>query len=87
MKVTLTEAEYQAVNALRGLPPNAHLLIMCSRMTPTGGELDGSEEDFEELVSHLSGEIASGVVPRAKVSALWKLCVKIDPACAAWLGM
>jgi hypothetical protein len=87
MKVALTKAEYRAVNALRGLPEGAHMLIMCSRLTETGGELSGSEDAFEELVSFIGEEIGEGMLSAAAARTLSKLCVKIDPECGEWLGM
>lgn len=87
MKVTLNKAEYRAVNALRGLPDRAHMLIMCSTFTETGGVLQGSEEAFEELVSFISEEMAEGMLSAAASRTLRAMCVKIDPDCADWLGM
>ncbi|MEQ1505862.1 MAG: hypothetical protein ABMB14_26745 [Myxococcota bacterium] len=87
MKVSLTKAEYRAVNALRGLPEGAHMLIMCSSATETGGVLEGSEGAFEELVSFIGEAMADGMLSATAIRALWALCVKIDPDCADWLGM
>jgi hypothetical protein len=87
MRVTLNKTQYNAINKLRGLPDGAHMLIMCSRMIPTGGVLDGSEAAFDELVEFISGEIADGMLSATATRALASLCVKIDPDCADWLGM
>jgi len=87
MNVTLNKAQYRALNKLRGLPDGAHMLIMCSRSTETGGVLAGSEQDFEELVEFISREMADGMLSATAARALGSLCVKIDPDCADWLGM
>lgn len=87
MVVTVNKAQYRALNALRGLPQGAHMLLMCSTMTPTGGTLDGSEQDFEELVEFVGEELANGTLSASASRALYALCVKIDPDCAEWLGM
>jgi hypothetical protein len=87
MKVTLTKAEYRAVNALRGLPERAHMLIMCSKFTETGGVLEGSEAAFEDLVSFVGEEMADGMLSATASRALRSMCVKIDPDCADWLGL
>ncbi|MFT4625683.1 MAG: hypothetical protein ACI8PZ_004354 [Myxococcota bacterium] len=87
MKVTLNKSQYRALNNLRALPADAHMLIMCSKLTPTGGVLDGSQDAFDELVGFISGEIADGMVSATAARALASLCVKIDPSCADWLGM
>lgn len=87
MRITLNKSEYGAVNDLRGLPRDAHMLIMTGRSTDTGGVLDGSEHAFEALVSFISEELADGVVSARAARALQSLCIKIDPDCADWLGM
>lgn len=87
MKMAVNKTEYRALNALRGLPDGAHMLIMTSRHTDTGGELEGSEEDFEELVSFINEELAYDMLSARNARTLAKLCVKIDPACEDWLGM
>ena len=87
MKITLNKSQYRAVNGLRGLPEEAHMLVMCSKLAPTGGILEGSEEAFEQLVAFISEEIAEGMLSAAASRALRTLCVRIDPDCANWLGM
>lgn len=87
MKVDLNQSQYRALNSLRGLPDKAHMLIMCSKPTPTGGTLEGSKQAFDELVEFVSGEIADGMLTASATQALASLCVEIDPDCADWLGM
>ncbi|MEL6346159.1 MAG: hypothetical protein AAFV53_23820 [Myxococcota bacterium] len=86
MKVTLSKAQYRAVNALRGMPYDAHMLIMCSQPTKTGGILEGSQKAFDELVTFISEEMAEGMLSASASRTLSALCVKIDPSCASWLG-
>jgi len=87
MRVTIDKREFRALNDLRGLPPDTHMLIMCARSTPSGAKLEGSEQAFDELVSFISGEIADGMVPESEIASLCSVCVRIDPGCADWLGM
>lgn len=87
MKVTLNKTQYRAINDLRGLPPEAHMLVMCARSTDKGGVLDGRPGAFEELVSHIGEELGDGMVSATAGRALASAAVKIDPACADWLGM
>lgn len=87
MKVSLDQAEYRALNGLMGLPEGAHMLVMCSTSTATGGVLDGDEDAFEELVSFIGTEMAEGTLKVTASRALRSLCLKIDPDCADWLGM
>lgn len=87
MRVEINKAQDRALNGLRGLPPDAHMLVMCSRRTATGAVLDGSEAAFVELVEFISGELAEGMQAASSTRALWSLCVAIDPDCADWLGM
>lgn len=86
MRVSVTTAQYRALNDLRGLPDAAHMPIMCSLPTETGGQLDGSDEAFEELVSFIGPEMSEGLLSATASRALRSLCVKIDPRCAEWLG-
>ena len=55
MRVDCNKAQYNAVNDLRGLPAAAHMLVMCSSITATGGVLDGDEEAFEEIPTARTG--------------------------------
>lgn len=88
MTITLTKAQYRAVNDLRGLPEGAHMMVMCSRPTDKGGGiLEGDEADFDELVSFIGESLADGMLSETKARPLRSLCVKIDPDCADWLGM
>jgi len=87
MQVTLTKAQHRAVNALRGLPAGAHMLVMCSSSTESGGILDGNSNDFDELVSHINEELADGTISASASRTLAAVCVKIDPSSADWLGM
>ena len=88
MTITLNKSQYRALNALRGLPEEAHMLIMCSSLTPTGGGiLEGPEEAFDELVEFISGELAEGMVSASASKALLSLCAALDPDCVDWLGM
>lgn len=88
MKVTLDKAGFQAVSALRGLPPGAHRLVMRSRSTARGGGvLEGPEDAFDELVLFISGELADGMVSPGQARALRAACERIDPDSAHWLGM
>ncbi len=87
MKVTTNKSQFRALNDRRGLPPRAHRLVMCSRSTSTGGVLEGTEEDFAELVEFISEELAEGMLSATAARALVSLAVKLDPDCADWLGM
>ena len=86
MTITLTRSEDRALNGLRGLPEGAHMLVMCSRRAGTGVILEGSAEDFEELVAFIGDQLADGLVSPTAERALVSLSVKIDPDCGDWLG-
>lgn len=87
MQVTLTQTEYRALNALRGLPQGAHMLVMCSLPTATGATLEGSDDDFSEILSFIGEQMADGMLSETAERALRSMCLKIDPDCADWLGM
>ncbi len=86
MRIALNKTEYRALNRLRGLPPDAHLLVMCCHTTPTGGTLDGSENAFEELVEFLIAEVDEGLAPATDHPALLSIAGKINPESLDWLG-
>ncbi len=87
MKITLNKKQYRALHQLRGLPEGAHMLVMCSGMTDTGGTLDGDPDAFDELVGFINEEITEGMVSATTAGVLASLCVKIDPDSAEWLGL
>lgn len=87
MKVELNPSQYRALNELRGLPDDAHMLVMRAKYTPTGGFLEGRQEAFDELVDFVGEELADGMLSASAARALEALCIKIDPECADWLGM
>ena len=86
MRLSLNKTQYRAVNDLRGLPDGAHMLVMCSEITATGGVLEGPDEAFRELVAFIGEDLAEGMLSATATRALWALCVKIDPHSAEWLG-
>jgi len=87
MKLIVTPEQQRALEKLRGLPDNAHLLLMTSRYTATGGILNGRKKAFTELVEHISEDLAAGMHPVADARRLAEVCLKIDAECADWLGM
>ncbi len=62
------------------------MLLMRSRQTEEGAVLDGSEEDFAELVEFIGEDLAEGMLTARAASSLSELCIRIDPSCADWLG-
>lgn len=87
VKVKLDLPQSRALAALRGLPARAHMLIMCARPDRSGDILEGTQDDFDELVEHISSEFAEGMVSARDAPLLYAICIKIDPNCAEWLGM
>lgn len=88
MTLTLTKAQYSAVCDLRGLPQGAHFLIMTSTIAPGGGGvLEGSEEDFEALLSHINEDISEGLVKARALRSLVSVCEMINPDSINWLGV
>jgi hypothetical protein len=81
--VTLDKAEYRLLNQFRGLPEDAHMLVMCSRSGPDGGGvLDGDPEAFAELRSYVGEEIEQGRPTGRR--ALMSMYTKLDLACAEY---
>ena len=86
MRITLNKGEYRALDRLRGLPADAHLLVMCAAFTTTGCVLDGSEDAFDELVGFIGEELGEGMAPTGDRRALFSICLKISPGSLEWLG-
>jgi len=63
------------------------MLVMCAHPDPSGDTLEGTKDDFDELVEHISGEFAEGMVSNRDAPLLYAICIKINPDCAEWLGM
>ena len=62
------------------------MMVMTSSFTSTGGELEGDEMDFDELVDFVSEELAYGMASGSQAAALVSMCEKIQPGCSDWLG-
>lgn len=87
MRIKLNKSEAAALNRLRGLPPDAHMLVMCMETTASGGVLDGDDDAFEDLLGFISEELAEGMASARDTRALASLAVKINPESDDWLGM
>lgn len=86
MKISITGKQWHALNDLRGLPEAAHMLVMCSMPTENGAVLEGDKDAFDELVAHISEDLAEGMLTGGTAKALVALCLKIDPRAGDWLG-
>ncbi|MEL6185865.1 MAG: hypothetical protein AAFU79_14675 [Myxococcota bacterium] len=82
----LSKPESRALNTLRGLPEDVHMMVMCSTIGPDGTILEGSEETLEELVEFIGEMLSEGMVSARDEAPLISLCLKIDPDCLDWLG-
>lgn len=87
MLAKLDKTQARALESLRGLPADAHSLVMCSRLTASGCTLEGPKGAFDELIAFIGEQLADGMLPAPSVVALRSLCVQIDPDCADFLGM
>ena len=85
MKSTVNMSQYRALNALRGVPDGVHMMIMCSRRTEDGAEIEGAESDFRALVEFVGEEVAEGLVVGGAARALVALCEEIEPGCSEWM--
>ena len=87
MKVNIARAQYVALMEIYGPPENVHSMIMCS--TPQDGKfiLEGSAEDFEDLLSLIGEEIGDGICSKTNAKHLLSVCKKVDPSSLDWIGM
>ena len=67
MNLTLTQPEYRAVDAIFGMHPDAHHMVVCA--IPTASKawvLDGDEKEFRGLLETLYEELE--MKPKASIS-------------------
>ena len=86
MKVTVNRSETRALNNLRGLPEDAHMMLMTMSISVDGGVLEGTAKTLQSLVEFIGELLADGMLSDPDATVLAALCEKIDPSCIDWLG-
>ena len=76
MKVSISQAQYNALMDIYGPPEDVHLMIMTARLGSDKCMLEGSEETFDLLVSTISEEVGEGFCTQKNARSLLSLCKK-----------
>ena len=79
-KISISIAEYLALNSIRGLEEDAHMLVMTAQRTKNGYYvLSGSSETFDSLASYISEDIYYETLPAKELKQLRKLLERLEP--------
>jgi len=78
-KVTLTSAQYSAVNNIRGLEQSAHYMVLTATQKDSGWILEGTEDTFDELLSDMYDEVEYKMQPAPKLRKILEAICQISP--------
>ena len=78
-KVTLSNAQYSAVNNIRGLEQSAHYMVMTATQKEKAWVLEGTEDTFDELLSDLYDEVEYKMQPAPKLRKILEVICEISP--------
>jgi hypothetical protein len=78
-KITVSNAQYNFLQDIRGVNEKAHYMIMTATMGDKKWVLEGDDDTFFELVSDLHDEIQ--LQPRSKSARLSRLIDYLEPDC------
>ena len=79
--VTVSRQEFSALMDIRGLPADAHSMVMTACRAPDGKVLlTGERSAFQELLSTAIEEIEEGLATRKNQEFLAELCCRITTA-------
>jgi len=77
-KLTLTNAEYSAINDIRGLDPEAFSMVVRASVSKSSWTLNGSDAALKALLDNLTEEVYEQVCPKAAELKLVKAISKIE---------
>ena len=78
ISIAVTESQYIAIDAIRGLESAAHSMVMCADHTPNGWILNGSAEAFDKLLGDLHMEVDERMCPKKNIRFLVQVIEKIE---------
>jgi hypothetical protein len=79
--VKVSHQEYSALMDIRGLPDDAHTIVMTAGPALDGGwQLKGNRSAFQDLLYTVIEDIEVGIAPRKNQPALVKLCRRLTTA-------
>ena len=83
-RIGITKSQYRALNAIRGLDPSVHYMVIAAKQAPSGYVLEGTSETFDHLVRDLSDEILYELAPRSRLKHLRSLMTRVAPDTDLW---
>lgn len=78
-KVEITEAQYDALNFIRGLQEDAHYMVILARKSKSGYVLEGTQKTFDGLLTDLYDEVEYNMQPARRLKHLRSLICQIQP--------
>jgi hypothetical protein len=74
----VTNKQYAAIDAIRGMGDAAHSMRMCAEMKTDGWVLKGPEKAFEEMLSDLYMEVDERMCPKKNLHLLVQVIERIE---------
>ena len=87
MEIELNKAQYTALLDIYGPPEAVHYMLMTANFVDNKYVINGTDDEFEELLNIISEEICEGTCSRKNASQLLRVCKKVDPSSLNWIGM
>lgn len=87
MKVELTNAQYYALCDIYGPPEDLHYMFMTAASAGQKHIIEGSDEEFDELLNLISEEVGEGICSQKNARHLLSVVKKIDPSSLDSMGM
>ena len=76
-KVTITRAQNNLLNQIRGLHQDAFYMVVGAKQVDNGYILEGTSETFDHLIRDLYDECE--LAPRSRLQTIYSLIKRIDP--------
>jgi hypothetical protein len=87
LKVELSKAQYNALLDIYGPPEAVHYMLMTAKPFTNKYVIDGTADEFEQLLNIISEEIGEGICSQTNAKHLLSVCKKVDPSSLDWIGM
>jgi hypothetical protein len=87
LKIELSNPQYNALLHIYGPPETVHYMFMTAKIVNKTYVINGTNDEFEELLNVISEEIGEGNCSRTNAKHLFSVCKKVDPSSLNWIGM
>lgn len=79
IKLKITDKQYDALQEIRGLRSDGHMMVMTAKRLENDWLLEGTEKTFDGLVMDLYDEVEFEMQPKSKLKHLRQLICEISP--------